>query len=508
MLLSPRPAGPHMADSLLPAAMLALLKSPTKGVPLCTLRRSIDAYFSTKAPIPTESLTGSAKLFADAENEPDVDDTPGVTDRTARLHSLESRQQNWTGDEPMEHAVLRMLVDKYKPLRTGTIQSAEERLKKAPPSVSGEDIGKRLAQAIEASGEATSITSSSTARLFPKSGSWATEPLLPSIEGHRPWHTTFKAPSHVTPSIKLASLPPPSPIRSSRTFSNDEQSKQTERQQKKRVEQAGRLVSARESTIDYRLGIKERKSSHLQTTSRPNPVSVKGWASLVEERIEKAKISGVFNNVKGRGQPIVRKSEEYNPFIAREEYIMNRIVQRNGAAPPWVEIQQEMEAEIRSFRAVLRQAWTRYALRSLTVEFHSYRGAHRPTFADVSALRDNSWEQREASYHDAALLEINSLVRKYNTVAPYAVRRPLYMRTQELEKMYKDSVEDIMKGLDERLSSSASGKFREAPAAFGEDGDGKLGAGSSSQGEDVDFLGIRDMIRQLVRRVIVLARWK
>ena len=32
-------------------------------------------------------------------------------------------------------------------------------------------------------------------------------------------------------------------------------------------------------------------------------------------------------------------TEEKNPFIAREEFLMNRIVQRNGAAPPWVEIQ-------------------------------------------------------------------------------------------------------------------------------------------------------------------------
>lgn len=43
--------------------------------------------------------------------------------------------------------------------------------------------------------------------------------------------------------------------------------------------------------------------------------------------------------VKGRGQPIARLSEERNPFIAREEFLMNRIVQRNGAAPPWVEVQ-------------------------------------------------------------------------------------------------------------------------------------------------------------------------
>ena len=30
--------------------------------------------------------------------------------------------------------------------------------------------------------------------------------------------------------------------------------------------------------------------------------------------------------------------DEKNPFIGREEFLMNRIVQRNGAVPPWVEL--------------------------------------------------------------------------------------------------------------------------------------------------------------------------
>lgn len=36
----------------------------------------------------------------------------------------------------------------------------------------------------------------------------------------------------------------------------------------------------------------------------------------------------------------MRDNEQANPFIPREEFLMNRIVQRQGAAPPWVELQQ------------------------------------------------------------------------------------------------------------------------------------------------------------------------
>jgi hypothetical protein len=48
---------------------------------------------------------------------------------------------------------------------------------------------------------------------------------------------------------------------------------------------------------------------------------------------------GKFAKIKGRGAPLARSADEGNPFIAREEFLMNRIAQRQGAAPPWVEIQ-------------------------------------------------------------------------------------------------------------------------------------------------------------------------
>lgn len=50
-------------------------------------------------------------------------------------------------------------------------------------------------------------------------------------------------------------------------------------------------------------------------------------------------MKGQFDVIKGRGQPLKTHMDEKNPFIGREEFLMNRIVQRQGAAPPWVEIQ-------------------------------------------------------------------------------------------------------------------------------------------------------------------------
>lgn len=55
--------------------------------------------------------------------------------------------------------------------------------------------------------------------------------------------------------------------------------------------------------------------------------------------MQRARNEGLFQGIKGRGKPIVKANEESNPFISREEFLMNRIVQRQGAAPPWVEFQ-------------------------------------------------------------------------------------------------------------------------------------------------------------------------
>ena len=55
--------------------------------------------------------------------------------------------------------------------------------------------------------------------------------------------------------------------------------------------------------------------------------------------MQQARNEGHFRTIKGRGKPLSRDTEHSNPFIAREEFLMNRIVQRQGAAPPWVEYQ-------------------------------------------------------------------------------------------------------------------------------------------------------------------------
>lgn len=87
------------------------------------------------------------------------------------------------------------------------------------------------------------------------------------------------------------------------------------------------------------------------------------------------------------------------------------------------------------------------------------------TIQDIKAHRDPEWETNERAYHDVAVDDINSKVRKYNIHAPPSVRRAYYSRSVEVGKLYEDCAEDVLKGLRERVeaSNSSGGNMRKVP---------------------------------------------
>jgi len=166
-------------------------------------------------------------------------------------------------------------------------------------------------------------------------------------------------------------------------------------------------------------------------------------------------------------------------------------VQRQGAAPPWVEIQGELEAAVTTFRSVLKQSWVRRAVRMLTLSGRPLRGL---SLADLRALRDREWEAREGAYHESALAEVNALVRKYNALAPYVVRKAYYVRDVELDRAYEESAEDTIRELGERSRGSGAGNPDEGVARDEEDGLAIMGI--QSQG---NILRLRDLFWQWFR---------
>jgi hypothetical protein len=139
----------------------------------------------------------------------------------------------------------------------------------------------------------------------------------------------------------------------------------------------------------------------------------------------------------------------------------------------------------------------------LTLSRQPLRGL---SLADAQALRDREWEAREKAYHESALAEVNTLVRKYNTLAPYAVRKAYYVRDVELDRAYEEGAEDIVQELAGRFrgSQAQAGAGNPEDRAVRDEGDEQTVMRMQSQG---DVLRLRDLFRQWFPWSKMTCRW-
>jgi DnaJ homolog subfamily C member 28 len=245
------------------------------------------------------------------------------------------------------------------------------------------------------------------------------------------------------------------------------------------------LASARESTLDYRIGIKGGWYKGVRKGSQ-NPVSLKGWQSMVEEKIEvcmrhwcavwfphslcrelaKQAYSRLWKVVVNlwcakltRAIPLLleRNSWWIALFNEMAQHLHGLKFKEVRRLPmflllihPDIHFKIELQSAITTFREIIRQSWIRRAIRMLTLS-QPMTQPSKHSLTTIASLRDKEWEDRERAYHDVAIEDLNSLVRKHNAMAPYVVRRPYYIRRVELEKMYADCAEDILNGLTERM---------------------------------------------------------
>jgi hypothetical protein len=137
---------------------------------------------------------------------------------------------------------------------------------------------------------------------------------------------------------------------------------------------------------------------------------------------------------------------------------MNRIIKKQEAAPPFVELQREMRTELDGFRARLRATWIRRATRILSLQ---------PLTSSViegsGQFRDEDWATRERAYHESAVAGVNSMIRKYNMVAPQSVRMSITSVDAELSLCYKDCENLIKEELKRRSEAGLSGSVPSMP---------------------------------------------
>ncbi|KAI7905614.1 uncharacterized protein BX663DRAFT_500346, partial [Cokeromyces recurvatus] len=215
-----------------------------------------------------------------------------------------------------------------------------------------------------------------------------------------------------------------------------------EREKKQREMKQARLLNAKDSAFEYSMERKyssiDEEKSHVQDTIQRSinkkdidwedwdlestPRSINEIGLLSDERIRAARARGEFDDLPGRGKPLPEDPLMHNPFIDRTEYFLNRIVQRNGAAPPWIIMQQEVDTEITTLRSQMNSAFKRCM------------GEAKREFADIhksSLLKQ--FEKMEKTFFDKEVNRLNKRLRSYNVMCPGPVRKPLL----DLEKEIK-----------------------------------------------------------------------
>jgi DnaJ homolog subfamily C member 28 len=127
----------------------------------------------------------------------------------------------------------------------------------------------------------------------------------------------------------------------------------------------------------------------------------------------------------------------------------------------------------------------------------------RLTLSDVTGqwMRDREWEARERGYHEEAIREINALVRKYNGVAPYAVRRTYLTREGELQRTYELAGEDILAALKRRREAGPAGDVAIWGLDAGHAESGQGGGGGGGEVQPIVF-GLRAMWKRWVAKFI------
>jgi aarF domain-containing kinase len=253
---------------------------------------------------PQQPLTGSAKLLAEALEEEE-------TLKTSRADLRHTQGPIWEGEESTHDAVLRMLVDAHKPLRTGEGVKHDTADKKIKSLMKGLDMEPRLANAVTTpAGEAVSTASEETINLHRTN-------IPPHL--HRPWHSTYTGANQSTdtPQIKYGTFIKSKSDGDSLTNilelrlppGADGKMRAKMREARRSSKATRRYDQAREGALDYRLGLgtdggqviefeemdeddetftgnRQIRGNSVLGAGKGSASGMKAWGGLVEDRIQ------------------------------------------------------------------------------------------------------------------------------------------------------------------------------------------------------------------------------
>jgi DnaJ family protein C protein 28 len=147
---------------------------------------------------------------------------------------------------------------------------------------------------------------------------------------------------------------------------------------------------------------------------------MKGWESLIDQKIREAMEQGEFDNLPGKGAP-VDLSE--NPFEDPELRMAHRMLRNAGFAPSWIEERKGIDAEFVVARTNLARGWSIF---------------RKARDTEHQAGTEARWERELASFR-RQMIELNRRIAAWNLNVPTAgFQRKRIDAEREIERIRED----------------------------------------------------------------------
>ncbi|HZT43530.1 MAG TPA: DUF1992 domain-containing protein [Chthonomonadaceae bacterium] len=128
---------------------------------------------------------------------------------------------------------------------------------------------------------------------------------------------------------------------------------------------------------------------------------------VAERKIQEAIEEGQFDNLPGKGQPIVFTDDPMTPPHLR---LANRILKNAGVLPEWMQLQKEIEEERKAVTAQRGRLAREYPVRKNRV-------AALPS--DHVAVRQFAeWHVKSRAAYHRRLKEVNTMILKFTMMVP------------------------------------------------------------------------------------------
>ncbi|KAG6412083.1 hypothetical protein SASPL_124749 [Salvia splendens] len=163
------------------------------------------------------------------------------------------------------------------------------------------------------------------------------------------------------------------------------------------------------SVID---AVNDRKLPPELRGQRNNVRSETDIINVVEQRVWHAMEEGQFENLPGKGKPL---DLDTNPHADPAEDTLYRILNQNGCAPEWVELNKEIRNSIAGWRIALGRAWT-----------------------CKDGLDDSKWLEASEALK-LQLRDLNNKVFRYNLIVPFGRQMFGFKWEREIDRLKEET---------------------------------------------------------------------